>query len=248
MNRYKRLRKKQLHLINNEIEDLQKQLFIDYLNLNPYLYDDINIDADTIYLINSEFLLYYVYTKDFNFYFIQELKKHYPIYLNLLKLESRDELLNISTNIKFREFAEEVIDNRFTKSKSKTTADTIGNTKSNSTSNSGEKEASKTTPQTITSKGDFEDIFNWEDASAITQNKNNSTLEDTTDNTENTKQKNLSKLYNLAKNFDTYNIKDKELNQQAIISIENIINYYFKKNKSFDYLIEKLKPCFVNVY
>ena len=81
LNRYKKLRKKQNRLLTEEILVLQKQLFIDYCNLNPYLFDDTGIDESTIYLILGEFSLYYVYTEDFDIIFKQELRKHYPIYI-----------------------------------------------------------------------------------------------------------------------------------------------------------------------
>ena len=165
-----------------------------------------------------------------------------------MNLETKEVINNLSTNIKFKQFADEVIDSSFTKQKGKTTNESESKTNSTNENHSNDKSAHKETPMTTIGDGTLSDLFNWEDASNIDESKTNggSTDNSTTNDTATAKQ--LSKLLSVAKKFDTYNTNSKELNQQAVKSIENIVNYYFKQNKSFDYLIKKLKPCFVNVY
>lgn len=196
----------------------------------------------------GEFNLYYVYTKDFDLIFKHELKKHYPIYRQILKAETKDEIWNLSTNIKFKEFADEIIDNSFTHQKGKTTTESESTTTTNSTSDSNDKDAHRETPMSAIGDGTLSSLFEWDDASYINESKTHSTNEGTDKNNENTLAKQMSKIYNIAKKFNTYNTNSKELNQQAVKSIINIVNYFYRNNKSFDYLIEKLKPCFVNVY
>ena len=216
--------------------------------MNPYLFDNTGIDEDTIYLILGEFSLYYVYTEDFDFYFKQELRKHYPIYLKILNIETKEVINNLSTNIRFTQFADEVIDSSFTKQKGKTTNESESKTNSSSENYSNDKSAHKETPMTTIGDGTLGGLFDWDDASNIDESNTNGGSSDNSTTNETATAKQLSKLMSIAKKFNTYNTNSKELNQQAVLSIENIVSYYFKQNKSFDYLIKKLKPCFVNVY
>lgn len=64
------------------------------------------------------------------------------------------------------------------------------------------------------------------------------------------KSKNIARqdACNTARDFEKYNIKDEEVNQQAVDSINKIIDYIWKENKAKDFLIYKLKKCFVNIY
>lgn len=250
----KKLRDLQAELLYKEIKYNQEQLFVDYLNLNPHLYDELNIDNKTINLINLEFYLYYVYTENFYLIFRQELRKAYPIYLQILRTEMRQELFNLSTNIKYRNLADKRLDYNLSINKQNIETKTNGKTDSNGssvgTNNNDVRTANKQLPLT-SQGGDFDELFEWDTATFIneedTSGRNTNTNSNTTTNEQTQNQENINKLKNYIKNYNFENVNEKELNQQAVKSINSIINYLWEDNKAKDFLFKKLKKCFVLV-
>lgn len=295
-------------------------MFADYVSNNPRLWDGIKIDRDTIYQLMEEFSLYYVFTADFYFNFRKKLKQHLPFFYSIKWVELENELFNLSTNLRFRNYMKKYIgqnmENRFAndtgsnvgsdfnhqnaKNDTSDTRDENGNTTGSSTGSDSRtrsetentekttdthsQNASRVAPQSIIGTGNFDNLFNWETATNIeesigdteekgkrtftgseqgtNQNNTNGTshniINDILNNkmeqdsygtyNQSTFKQSVNNLHNISQNLDAYITRDKELNQQAVKSINNIIDYLWKDNKSFDYLREKLKGCFVNIY
>lgn len=261
--RKRKLEKKHLnYLIYN---DLNEMMFCDFINIAPFLYDGINIDENTINIINNNFMLYYLEPQSFYLYFRNKLTLILPTYFNMIKNEMREELFNLSNNTNYRRLAnakiDDLINEQTNKNKSNRTNQNTSNGENTSTSSSSNnskqnnQQATKDNPFSIEGE-DFESLFDWSSSSNITEseNKNNTTSTDNSSGTNKNTQNITEDIKNEAKNNIkqlTHSLTDQaEINDGASIlaveAIEKIAEYLMKQNKSFDYLIKQLKPLFIN--
>lgn len=244
-------------------------LFVDYINICDVLYDGIEIDKNTIYLINSNFRLYNVEPQSFYFYFRNKLILILPQYYNMIKNEMRNELFNISNNINYRRLAEAKIsnaidtakrDNDFTRTvKDTEDIDKTGKIDYDGSTTNQLRESFKESPMSIENNlGTFDNLFNWASSSNIKQNRNNideEQLTKTTDNSSRTynsgvtdKNESLEVLKNLTNNLNDSSELNEGSTILAVEAIEKINNFIMSNNHAQFYLINKIKPCFINVY
>lgn len=246
--------------------DFNEMMFCDFINNVPFLYDAINIETNTINIINNNFELYYVEPQSFYTYFRNKLTLILPYYYKMIKNEVREELFNLSNNTNYRRLADAKVDDLLGQKlqKVKTVKDNDENVKQNSTtsntsnteSNSNNKNANKQNPLSIEGSGDFDDVFDWSSSSSIdeTTDESESTTKDngTNDSSQNRtvdetiKTKATDDIKQL-----THSLTDQEeLNKgQTILcveAIEKINDFLMSNNKSTDYLIKQLKPLFIN--
>lgn len=166
------------------------KMFCDFQNECNFLYDEIDIDINTINFINEYFKFYDIDVKYFYDEFRNTLRLILPRYYQMLKLEIDNDITKIYNNIKFRRLctakSDDAIQNKFNKNnKDKTYNETYenndtyndnntnNNTKtSNSTntvnSDSNEKIANKQNPLS-NEANDFDELFNWDTSTEVNE-------------------------------------------------------------------------------
>ena len=250
-------------------------IFSDYVNINQYLYDNIDIDLNTINSINNYFALEEVATETFDFYFRRDLSFALPRYYQLIKLEMEKDLLSIDNNLKYRRLAEakiqNKIDNEISKNKynNKTVVDrndetndtTTNKTDRETTTDTNDKIADKQTPMSILANN-YDGLFNWQTATGINEKKNNTETTENVDGetkttstdkidiitTDEAKNENLKMLKGYLNNLNDIDELENGRNILAVEAIEKITDYLFKNNTAFDYLKDKLKNNFIYIY
>lgn len=219
-------------------------MFCDYINYNSKLYDGIKIDRKTIEYLNNYFMFYYVYPQEFYYNYRRYLARYLPTYYLMLKNEMRDDLLSISTNQKYTR----IVDNTLNKLFQDNLININNDGKSDGTNNTTNenKDATRQTPMSVINESEnFEDLFdNWETANNKNQtlNQNDNTTHNEYENHSNER----NKLYNIIKKMSDKGIRDNELNNLVIESVDKIYNF-LAKNKSVDYLVEQVKPTFITI-
>lgn len=260
MTNKEKLKKEHLNKIifNDDIE----MMFCDYLNIDLYLYSNININKQTIELINNYFFYDYVNTLKFSHYFRTNLILNLPIYNDMLKNEMRKELFDLSTNINYRRLANANIEkalnihNREMTNNNDISTENISNSSNTTNTNidNKKKNAQKDNPMSITAN-DFNDLFNWDTSSTITEDKENNITNSTNSNNENsktisnniTKEEEKNKIKNILSSLADTSELSKGINTQAIQSIENINNFLISNNRAIKFLLTQLQKNFINI-
>lgn len=258
-------------IINNQffktVMQSSEQPFYYFISTHPTLYDGLEIDTKTINLINDYFFEYNVNPLHFEHRFKNILKLELARYNNISKIELSNKILQIFTKRKSKKFIENILNGNLKIQKNVTeqvenkaemgTSTTASISSSEDNTKTSNKQATKDLP--FNSNGDdFDSIVDWSSgATAVneTENKNNSTsLNNTNYNTNNTNsladsisKEDLNKLSEFDKKLLSNEEAETEIHGQAVDLINKIINYLYEP-KAINYLIEKLKIAFIQVY
>lgn len=247
-----KIRKEELYHLKTLILNDSEMLFTDYVNICDVLYDGINIDKNTIYMLNNNFSLYNVEPQSFYFYYRNKLIMILPTYYKMIENDTRKELLSISNNRNYRRLAQANIQKALNTNKNKNefNRDESNDTTYNGSDNINNKEAYKESPMSVEAE-DFDSLFNWETSTSVKEIENSEKNNHTEKNTN--KIKDINDSIQTIKNI-TNNLNDtSELTEGATIlaveAIEKISNYLINNNnKAQFYLINNVRPCFINVY
>ena len=219
---------------NNKIE------FWQYLDINPRLYDGIDLTGAEIEYLNDEFWDYQLRPKGFENHYRQAIRRAITRYKNLKAVEFCDRVFDIATSESIRNLTRDVTNN-LSQTGSKTRTGTGSESETVSGSNT-DKTANKELP--MNSYGDdFDDIVDWsKGASNISETQGSDSRSTTGSNTINqSDQEALNKIDTIAeKDKDKF----KEIRGQGVTLIKKIYDYILEP-KALDYLVSEIEQCFI---
>ena len=243
-------------------DDLKEMPFINFLQYNQWLYENVDLNKNEIDYINNYFFDFNVNPTNFERKFHRVLSRAIPTYKLLKANELRDDIFKITNNDYVRHLT--------TKTLGSLTSDKTGNSKQTSngtnnntftgkstntgTSENNTQTANKTLPMSSDSSG-FDSLFDWEGASGVDESNVNGNTSDTTNtnnttvdtNTNTINAETVDKLKNITNNdLDTWETMDNR-NGNTVDIINNLWLYLIKP-KAIDWLINELKKCFILVY
>ena len=225
----------------------KRQNFYYFIGTHPHLYDGLDIDGLTINMINTYFYEWEVNPLHFEHRYTSILMQELGRYNNLKNIELSKQILELFTNKSNKTIITNAVRDSNTQQKSQAEQNQATNTTANTSSESTTKGADKELP--MQSNGDdFEETVDWSDgASTINQTKNETETNNTIAASDKITKEDESELKELEKKLNNGTETYEAVESQAVILINNITKYLYQP-KSIDYLIEKLKPAFYQIY
>lgn len=237
--------------VNNQFFDTiykrHKQPFYYFIGTHPHLYDGLDIDGLTIYIINNYFYEWLVNPLHFEHRFTNILNLELAKYNNIKSIELNNQILKLWTTQSNREIMRDAIRDLRTMQASKALTTSKSESKNETTADNNNRSAFLELPMEKTGN-DFDETVNWGDgATNISENRNDSKTNSKTDISDTINREDAEKIANLEKKLNSGLDAYREIKGQAVTLIDNICKYLYQP-KAITYLIEKLKISFYKVY
>ena len=236
--------------------------FINFLQYNQWLYENVDLTKNEIDYINNYYYDYKVDPTNFERRFQRVLSRAIPTFKQLKSIELQDDIFKITNNSYVRKITTDTLNNL---SSNGTNTNTTTNTNDGNIKNTGKaigsnkttnnsQTANKTLPMSSDNSG-FDSLFDWEGASGVSEvnetdnnNTSNTTENTTIDTSKNTINGNATNtLTNITNNNFNSEEKYEQTNGQVVGIVKNIWTYLVAP-KAIDYLVGELEKCFILIY
>lgn len=225
----------------------KRQNFYYFIGTHPHLYDGLDIDGLTINMLNTYFYEWEVNPLHFEHRYTTILQKELGRYNSIKNIELSEQILELFTNKSNKVILTDAIRDARTMQASLAKQEQKSKGESKSESKSTNKSANKELPMQSNGE-DFDEIVDWsEGASNVNQSTSDNTSSSNTEASDTISKEDESKLADLEKKLNNGLETYKAIEGQAVILVNNITKYLYQP-KSIDYLIEKLKPAFYQIY